>query len=232
MIKPFGVEHFLYDLCVLFVFIVTFILINRYVKKEKTLSLLIRSLGLLLLAAILWNRISISLERDNVRLLLPDSYCGTSSLVLSLTAIFGKKDHGILHCVGYTGLLGGLITLIYPDFIGQADSIFYSLTISGLLHHTLMVFILLIMFSKGYIKPSLKKWRYLPLGLLIYLAYGLALITQLGLDDAMYILNPALPNTIFNWFGLGFIFLVVHFAFLLIWEALTKKKIKTMEVNS
>jgi hypothetical protein len=225
MPKIFGIEHIIYFTIVVTIMIISIIFIKKYLKDNaEKQSLLIKLIAFLLLIAIIYNRVSIAVGHQDYRTLLPDSFCGTSSLVLALSTIYFKKNNDILHCVAYLGLVGGTITLIYPDFIGQADSIFHSMTISGLLHHTIMVFLVIVMLITGYLQPSLKKWKILPIGLSFYMIYGLILITVIGLDDAMYIFNPALSGTIFNWFGLGLIFIPIHLLFLFVWDKICKRQ--------
>jgi hypothetical protein len=224
MPNVFGLEHFIYLCLVIIIMGLSLTFIKKKVRKDRTISLIIKGLGFFLLCAIIWNRISIAIGRDDIFLLWPDSYCGTSSFVIAITVMFGKKDNIVLHGVAYLGLVGGLVTLIYPDFIDQADSIFYPMTISGLLHHTLMLWVILIMLITGYLKPSLKKWSSLPIGLCIFLTYGIFLITVIGLDDAMYINQPVLENTSLNWFVLGAILLPIHFLFLVMVEWFRKKR--------
>lgn len=218
----YGLEHIIYLIIVITLMIIGIILIIKKAKTEKQVTLVIKLIALLLLSVILWNRISIAVGHDDIRLFLPDSFCGTSSLVLSLAVLFFKKNNVILHFVSYIGFVGGSITLFYPDFIGQADSIFYPMTISGLLHHTVMVFLVLAMVITKYLQPSLKKWKYVPIGLSFFMTYGIFLITVIGLDDAMYIMKPVLPGTILNWFVLGLLFIPAQFIFLIIWEKVNK----------
>lgn len=209
----YGIEHFLYLFVVLILYTLGFYFIKKYIKTEKQVSFVIKAIGVLLLLSIIWNRISIAILRDGWDNLLPATFCGATSLALSLSAIFLRKDHPVFHSVAFIGFLGGLITLIYPDFIGQSDSIFYPMTISGLWHHTVMVFLVLVMIWKGYLVPTKKKWYLLPLGLAVYMMYGIFLITELGYNDAMYIYEPILEGTKLNWFVLGVIFLPYHFIF-------------------
>ncbi len=225
MPEIFGIEHFMYLIVVIGLMIVAFQMIKKYIKTDQQVDRLVRVIGGLLLMAIVWNRLSVSILRSGFSAILPGSFCGTSSLALSLSALFLKRNHPVFHSVAYTGMLGGLLTLVYPEFIGQADSIWYPMTISGLVHHTIMVFLILVMISKGHIIPSLKKWALLPIGLAFYMTYGLFLISVLNYSDAMYINEPILEGTPLNWFVLGLLFLPVHAAFLLVWDKV--KQVRT-----
>ncbi|MFA6801745.1 MAG: hypothetical protein WCR19_06515 [Acholeplasmataceae bacterium] len=232
MPQVFGWQHLSYDFVAIVFMVVGLIYIYRHVKSEKQIRLLVQVIGAVLLAAILWNRISVCYLRDGFSNFLPSTYCGITSLALSIAAIFLKKNHAIFHALTYVGLMGGLLTLIYPDFIGQADSIWYSMTISGLLHHTIMVFLVLVMFMTGYVVPSFKKWYILPIGLSFYIVLGVILMTEFGYSDAMYIFEPALEGTIFNYLGLGCIFLPVHAIFLWIWDHYLKFKLPIIQITA
>jgi len=144
-------------------------------------------------------------------------------LVFSLSALIFKKNSNIFHCLVYCGLLGGTLTLAYPDFIGQSDSIWYPMTISGLVHHTVMLFLGILMIRTGYMKPELKKWYILPIGLSFYMSFGLFLITYLGYNDAIQIYTPVLEDTPLDWLVLGVLFMSLVALFQILWGRLEKK---------
>jgi hypothetical protein len=221
----YGIEHFVYLFVTTAIMVISWIGIKKHVKSEDQLTKTIRIIGFLLFLAIVWNRISIAILRDGWNELLPATFCGASSLALSIAAMTLKKDHIIFHCIAYVGLMGGILTLVYPDFIGQSSSIFYPMTISGLVHHSIMFFLVMTMLMTGYLKPQLKKWMVAPVGLCIYMTYGLFLITVVGYHDAMYIYEPILEGTPLTWIVIGVIFLAYHFVFLLVFGILQKKNI-------
>lgn len=222
--KVFGISHILYLLVSIVIGVLLILFVKKRVKTERGLNLTIKILGGLLLVSLLANRFSVSIQSDGFKYFLPASYCGLSSIALGLISIFMKKDNKLLHTVGYTGLLGGIMTLIYPDFIGQGSTIFYPMTITGLLHHTITVYIVVLMLMTGYIKPDLKKWHILPIGLSFYVMYGVFLVHVIGYEDSMYIVKPILDGTIFYWYVIGIIFLIAHFLFLYVWEKLDLNK--------
>ncbi|MFA6375282.1 MAG: hypothetical protein WCY04_03545 [Bacilli bacterium] len=223
--RIFGIEHILYLFVCILLMSLFLILIKKYIHSEKKLNILIRALGFILFIAIMWNRISININKENFFAgFLPGSFCGATSLFLSIAAMVLKKNHAAFYCLIYVGLLGGLVTIFYPDFIGQAESFFYPMTISGLVHHTVMVFLIMIMIFSGYVQPDLNKWYYLFLGLALYMCYGLLLITVLGYGDAMHIYTPLLEGTALNWIVLGLLFLPIHLGFLICWRYIVRKK--------
>jgi len=231
MAQIFGWEHLTYDFIVISLMIIGLIVIYRKVKTEKQVHLLIQIIGGVLLLSILWNRISVCYLRDGFAFFIPSTYCGVTSLSLSLSALFLKKNHPFFHALVYIGFLGGVLTLVYPDFIVQADSIWYSMTISGLIHHTIMVFLILVMFMTGYISPSLKKWYILPIGLSFYILLGVILITKLNYTDAMYIYELALEGTMFDYLGLGILFIPTQIFFLWLWDHYLKYHLPLMNTD-
>ncbi len=224
MPEIYGTEHVFYLTVVFSLMVLAFGILRKRVKTEKGLERTIRILGGILLASIVWNRLSIAILRDGWDSLLPGSFCGLTSLALSVSALIFRKNSPVFHCLAYCGILGGLVTLAYPDFIGQAPTIWYPMTISGLWHHTLMLFLGAFLLASGYVRPELRKWHYLPIGLSFYICVGLFEITQLGYSDAMEIFNPILSGTPLNWFVLGCLFLPVHALFLFVWGVAAKRR--------
>lgn len=227
--KIFGIEHILYLIVSLSVMFIGFVLIKKFINSEKKLRWLIRGLGFCLFAAIVWNRTTINWGREVFfASFLPSSFCGATSLFLAIAAMTLKKNHAVFHCLVYVGLLGGLITFFYPEFIGQNESFFYPMTISGLVHHTVTIFLTIVMVFTGYVQPEFKKWHYLFIGLSMYMCYGLFLITVLGYGDATHIYKPLLSGTPLNWLVLGILMLPIHLSLLWGWSVLFRKTPKLL----
>lgn len=220
----FGWQHltFLAISCVLIV--IALILIKKFCKSEKVISIAVKVTSALLLVAILANRILLAVKYNSFISFIPNTFCGLTSLCFAIVGLCAKKDSGLFHWIVYCGILGGFLTMLYPDFIGQATSIFYPLTITGLLHHTLAFFLGLLIIVTGYMRISLRRWAWLPLGLSLMMCYGLFLITALGLGDAMYIYEPLISDTIFTWYFTGFLFLLLHLILLVTVELVRRKK--------
>lgn len=223
MLEIYGIEHILYLLVSIPCFIGLIYGVKKHVKNEEQLTKVIRYLGIIYGVVLIWNRISVSLFESDWHHFIPDLYCGISGIVLSLCMIFLKKEHAIFHCVIYIGILGGTLTMIYPDFLVNGDSLFFQPTISGLIHHSFLVFMPILLVYMGYVKPDLKKYYILPVGMACYITFGVFEMTVLNYDKAMYLFNPALPNTMFDWFGLALLFLPTHFLFLVVWHYLPQK---------
>ena len=228
----FGIEHILYlVICLLMMFTGWFI-IAKYVKAEKTKTLIVKISAFALLCAILWNRISITIynfknNEDGLRNLLyliPLSFCGFSSLVNALATLFLKKDNKILHCISYLGLIGGVISIIYPDYL-EEQTFFDPRTLSGLLHHTIMIWVIITNMITGYFTPQAKKWYIYPLGLCLIMGYGLFFKEVTGLG-AMQIGSPLLSSApIFtSWYVVGVLTMFIHLAIIIGFEKGKAKK--------
>ena len=224
MPSVFGLEHGLYTLISTLVMLGVWFFLHKQNQTGKPLDRWFRIGGGILLVAIVWNRLSIAITRDTFSNLLPGTFCGASSLFLAISLLVLPRNHAVFHSVAYIGFLGGIITVIYPEFIGQSDSIFYPMTISGLVHHTLITWWVVFMLLYGYIKPAWSMWRWYPIGLAFYMIYGLFLVTVLGYNDAMLIHEPILAGTPLNWFVMGWLVLLVHGVFMLLWLGVPKWK--------
>ena len=235
MPKVYGWEHLTYLAVCIVVAAAAIFFVRKYAKTEKTLSIVMRAVGGALFACILWNRISLCIKNSNALTLIPDTFCGISSLILSLAMLIGKRNNIVFHFICYLGFVGGTLTLAYPDFIGQAASVFYPPTISGLLHHTVMVFAIILMLLTKYFVPTLKRWYVLPLGLCCVMTFGIFEITALGFNNAMQIFTPLLPDTVFTWWFCGALLLpfsyivMLLFDYFLVWR---KKKYATKLRNN
>ena len=227
--EVFGTEHILYIVISTLISAIGLILVKRFVKDEKWQTIILKCVAFLLLAAIITNRLSQVFRYDTVRwyAIIPDSFCGMTSLVLALAVIFGKKDNIVLHFVWLLGLFGGISTVIYPTFVGQDISFFYLPTISGLLHHSLsaLVAVMLLMFNQ--IKISYKKWYATLFGFTSYLTVGAFLMHTFSLSDAFHIAEPLLPNTPFTAWVMAPLYAAAYAIILFVIEfARKKKKIK------
>lgn len=218
--KIFGWEHITYLVIFVTSTIIGAICSKKFAKNEKTQNIILKSLALALLITIITNRISIVFKTETPKWveLIPDSYCGMSSLVLALATLVGKKDNNVLHFVWFMALLGGIITMFYPDFIGQNESIFYIPTISGLLHHSIAIVVVILLFLFKHIDVTYKKWYCTVWGFTAYITVGAFLIGALGKSDAFHIIDPLLSGTPLNTWVVMPIYIVVYGITLLAFE--------------
>lgn len=227
MPEIFGWQHIVYLVIFVVLSAVSIILIKKYCKTERALIISIKSTAALLLAFIIWNRICIVISNEDWFMLLPNTFCGITSFAFAVCALAFVRDNPTLHCLIYCGFVGGLITMIYPDFISQNQSFFYPNTISGLLHHSVSLYLSVLMLITGWVKPALNKWKYFPIGMAFMMVYGVLLLSISGRMtddgyDAMYIKHPLLEGTPLTWYVVGALMLILHIAFLLCWTYIPK----------
>jgi hypothetical protein len=220
MVEIFGWQHLLYVALALGFGFFGYMMIYKRLKTEEGLYKLVHILSLILLVLIIFNRITVVylLEDGNWLRFLPYSYCGISSLAIAIGGLIFKKDHPWFHATIFVGFVGATLTLVYPDFLVQDDSFFFLPTITGLLHHTMMLFLIIVMIGTQYVKPTLKKYYLLPIGIMGYLTIGIFLIAKLGYPDAMYIFEPALPGSIFDFIGFGYFLFPTQALYLWLWD--------------
>lgn len=196
-LSVFGTVHLIYLAITVPVSVIGLFLAKKYAKTQKAQSAVLKSLGVLLLIWIIINRLSQVYRYSDVRWeqIIPDSFCGMTSLVLALSVLLGKKDNCVYHFTWFLGLVGGMITVFNPTFLGQGSSIFYLPTISGLLHHSLALVVIgaLLIFKQIHI--TYKKWYCTFFGFTAYLTMGAFQMSVLGLEDSFHIVEPILSGT-------------------------------------
>ena len=212
MPKIFGLEHIIYMVITFAMSIAGLILIKKFCKTEKSQKIAVKIAGTVLFVTILVNRLCVYLwqmaEGNTAYPYLPVSLCATVSLLLGFATIVCKKDSSILHFLTYTAIFTGLISTVYPTYIGQGSTIFFPSTITSLLHHSMSWFVAILILELGWIKPNIKKWYAWPLGYCGLITYGVFTLKMLGKSyDSMNINSPLLKGTFLNWFYLGLLFL-------------------------
>lgn len=221
----FGIEHFLYMGITGAMAAVGLIFAKKYAKSERSKTIILKSLAAALLVAIILNRLSQVFRYGLVRWeqIIPDSYCGMTSLVLALAVLFGKKDNYALHFTWILAIFGGISTIIYPAFIGQGPTVFYLPTISGLLHHSLSATVAIAVLLFDWMHITYKKWYCTLFGFTCYLTVGAFLIGCLGFSDAFHIHTPLLDETPLTTWVMAPIYAVCYALILLAIEIGRKK---------
>ena len=223
----FGIEHILYIIISTALCGGALVLAKRYAKTEKMQNVFLKSLAALLLIAILTNRLSQVFRYDTVRwyCIIPDSFCGMTSLVLSLGVLLGKKNNAVLHFTWLLGLFGGISTVIYATFIGQSTSIFYLPTISGLLHHSFSASLVIGILMFKWINITYKRWYCTVFGFTAYLTVGAFLMHTFNLSDAFHIAEPLLSGTKLTAWVMAPMYLSAYAIILLLIEIARKRSL-------
>ncbi len=224
----FGVEHILYIVMTTILAIVGLLFAKKYATSEKAQTLVLKGIAVCLFIAIMANRLSQVFRYDNVRwyCIIPDSFCGLTSLLLSLAVLFGKKNNNALHFLWALGLFGGVSTVIYATFLDQDISFFYIPTISGLLHHSFSATLVVALLMFKQIDITYKKWYCTFFGFTSYLTLGAFLMHTFDMSDAFHIAEPLLPGTPLTAWVMAPIYAVIYGLILLIVE-LVKCKYKS-----
>jgi hypothetical protein len=222
----FGIEHILYIVITTVLASVGLIFAKKYAKTEKVQAIVLKGIAVGLFVSIMANRLSQVFRYDTVRwyCIIPDSFCGMTSLVLALAVLLGKKDNAVLHFVWLLGIFGGISTVIYATFLDQDISFFYLPTISGLLHHSLSAITVVALFLFKQIRITYKKWYCTLFGFTCYLTVGAFLMHTFGMSDAFHIAEPLLPGTPLTAWVMAPMYAAAYAAILFIVEIVRKKK--------
>ena len=224
----FGWEHITYLAIFIVLAVVSLVLIKIYAKTEKSKNIIIKVVASILLITIIWNRISIAVADNQWHKIIPSSFCGMSSLVLSLACLIGKKNNNVLHYVVHVALVGDILTIFYPDFIGQGPSFLYSNTISGLLHHSIGLYLCILLYMTGYFTANYKKWPNMIIGFMAYITIGAFEMSVFGYNSVFYINDPILSGTPLNIWVIAPIFAVGYVLFFVIYEYIKKYHAKRL----
>ena len=232
--QVFGTEHLIYIAASLLTAFAVCFLTKKYARTGKAGDAVVKVSSGILFLIIFANRLALVFEygEPNWQKLLTDSFCSTSSYVLSLAILFGKKNNNVLHFIWLIALAGGTITTFYPNFIGQHPSFLYPPTILGMMHHTWSAIVVVLMFMEGYLKLTYKKWYCTLFGFTCYLAYGAFLMCVLKYSNPFYMTAPAIDGTIFTAWVMAPIYIVVYALILLAVELGRKHKNRSASVIS
>ncbi len=229
--KLFGLEHILYIVLSTLVGAVTLVLAKRYAKTEKAQNWVLKILATCLLIAIVANRISMAhyFAGGAWYKLIPDSFCGMTSLVLALAVLLGKRDNVAYHFLWLLGFFGGVSTVIYANFVDQDLSFFFPPTITGLLHHSLCAMVVVALFLFRQIDVTYKKWYCTLFGFTAYLTLGAFLMHTFDLSDAFHMAEPLIDGTPLTAWVMAPIYATAYAAILAGIELYRKHKRKATE---
>lgn len=156
--------------------------------------------------------------------LITDSFCSTSSYVLSISILIGKKNNKVLHFIWLIALGGGTIVTFYPNFINQNPLFMYPPTILGMMHHTWSSIVVVLMLMFGYLNITYKKWYCTLIGFLSYLSYGAFLMCVLNISNPFNMTAPVFDESILTVWVMAPIYIVIYALILLITEFVRWKK--------
>ena len=195
--KFFGIEHILYLVISSGVASAALLLAKKYCKTDRQIKVFFKCFAALSLVVVVASRFAQALCFGGPRwyMLIPDSYCAMTSLVLALAVLIGNKNNPVLHFVWLLGLFGGVSTAIYATFLGQNPSFFFPPTILGLLHHSLTATLVVALLLFKQIDVTYKKWHYTLFGFTCYITLGAFMMQVFPISDAFHIAEPLIPCT-------------------------------------
>lgn len=217
----YGLEHIIYLVISLILIIGLTIVFKFFIPKEK-MFIVMKVLSAISLVLIIINRIVVANSRNKDFVsFLPDTYCSMMGFVLPIVVLIFKPTTKTFQYAIFAGMIGGLLTLFYPDFLVYFDNIFNIHPFTGLLYHTFMFFIFIVAISTGYFKPSFKNWSSLPIGLAFMVVVGAFGNSALNQSNNMYLNAPLISDSILTWWFVGILFLILYTLILQIYEMST-----------
>lgn len=235
--KIFGIQHIIYLIVSIAMTIVGLILVAK-IKSEKGKFLAVKIGGGVLLFTITLNRTFCEIFWPGS--FLPTSLSGILSFALAFSLIFCKKNSAVFQYLAFTALVTGTIATVYPNYISQGLSfkasetapaivhtyytIFCPPTITSLLHHSMQIFLSIMIIMFGWVQFDIKRWYAWPLGYAVNVVYGLFMIKIMGNSDSIYINSAVLPGTFLNWFYGGLLFFLLHIVTLIVIDVIKNKK--------
>ena len=232
--KIFGWEHVTYLLVWLAVSIAVLACVKIFAKTEKAQKISVKITGGVLLLSILTSRIAQTFLWGDFTWynFFPTTFCGTSSLVLALAVLLGKKDNCVLHFVWFIALLGGIITSVYPDFLECHNSFFHLDFITSFVHHSLSIVMVVMLLMLKQINITYKKWHYSLFGFCCYLTYGTFLMATFKFSDTFNMFSPILSGTSFTAWVMAPIYFALYGAVILIVELVRRKRNQSLKEES
>lgn len=220
----FGIEHILFMVISLIIMISLLILFKKFIPKEKMYIVIkiIAGIGLIL---IIINRIVVSKSRSGTFLdFIPDTYCSMMGFILPIVVLLFNPKTKIFQYAMFAGMIGGLLTFIYPDFLVYFDSIFNIHPFTGLLYHTILLFLFLLSIITGYFVPTFKNWSSLPIGLAFMVVFAVFGNSVIGQSNNMYLNAPLISGTNLTWWLVGILYLILYTIILIVYEMITLQK--------
>lgn len=238
MPKIFGSEHIIYLVVYVLLFVVSFFLLFRKKRTERTHTFVRKSVALVLLLSVAINRVCIMLYNYevgndtsyNLVRLIPESFCGVCNVLFALSVLCLKKEHPIFHFLPYLAIYGGALNTIYPTYIGQMDHFLYPATITGMIHHSVALFLAVYLLATGFVRPTMKKFYLLPLGFCTFITWGvflLDLFPDLANFNPMNLAKPFVEGTFLTWYVVGAMVVAVHFLVLCVFSYFNKRNSKS-----
>ena len=215
-------------------------LVNKKIKTEKSLFVLLLILSSVMLVCLISARISHiyhAIEEGKTVdyygearsyswvMLLPDSFCSFAALVIPFLIYFKRyKQSVFIEAIYSLAILGMLSNVFYPEYFNRMPW-YEARAICALIYHIILGFIGVTLIVKGYIKPQLKHWYYTPIALAVILTFGLFELTCLDFAEAYNITHPLVNNlAISSWYFLCLGYILFDVAIRVVYYFVYKNK--------
>ncbi len=192
--QVFGKEHWIFLTLLSIIGIGSLVLAKLYLKTEKSQWIYMRVMAAIILIGDTITRIGVGLDYGWLNA-IPNTFCSMTGFLFSIVVLFGKKNLYVYNGLWYLAIFGGLVSVVYPDFISQGTTIWHLNTMAALVYHGVMFFLCIAMGMFKVFRPSIKRSWVFPLTIALYIAFGSFLVHFLKVDDAMCIVNPMLSGT-------------------------------------
>ena len=219
--KIFGTEQIVLMIVFVVLMALGIFFITKFVPKDKMYipMKIIAAIGLVLIVV---NRIIVAKSRNSTFLdFLPNTFCSMMGFVAPLVVLLFKPNTKIFQYAIFAGMIGGLLTFIYPDFIIYFDSVFNMHFITGYLYHTFMLLLFLLAIISKYFVPTFKKWFSLPVGLAFMVVVGVFGNNVLNQENNMYLNAPLIAGTGLTWYLVDILFLILYTFIIQVYEMCT-----------
>jgi hypothetical integral membrane protein (TIGR02206 family) len=181
-------------------------------KNDRIIKLAALAIPVVEFARILW---MVGLGETNWVKLLPLHLCGTQVFFIPLAVFTGWGC--LKEFIFYTGILGGVVAILYPVGIVDTYPYFHFQTLQSLTLHGLLLFVPLAMVLFQGFRPSLKKFWQVPAVLMV--PASLAFLVDFTFGENYMFLYSAPPGTplvwIFDAFGHGAYLMVMFLGVML-----------------
>lgn len=241
----FDLFHLSYIFGSLLITAVLIFVIRKKVTQRTHFNHLVKFFGLLtvfLHLSPLWLDFLIYGRAEvNDNMIFPIFFCNLSMYLLLIVAFLEKRNTPFFKCLAmvtaYSGIIGALISLIYPEYYVSGEGLTYPIIKSMLSHSTMLIggFILVI----GHYFPVQKRNTLIYfIGMLGFGFIGLVVnllfrLYHLGPVNAMYLQKPPLEEAPFlNVFVITALMLITIFGLTTLHEKLTKGKVTFKKVET
>lgn len=220
----FGLEHILYMVVASIIMALLLFVLIRFVPHKK-IYIPLKVFATVGFVIMIVYRIVVAKSRNSTfKDFLPDTFCSMMGFIMPIVILCFKPKTKIYQYAMFCGMIGGLLTFIYPDFIVYFDNIFNIHPFLGLLYHTNMLFMFLLAIISKYFVPTFKNWTALPIGLAFMVVIAVFGNNVLNQSNNMYLNAPLISGTPLTWYLVGILFIILYTIILQIYEMFTLKK--------